>query len=151
MVLSGVWTQKWSQRTCSRSLMEVSHGVIPSFRRVNIQSYTQEICTANQTILETYDLLVNDTPATWVMHGYLECTPRERSGYYVTTSYEFGRLYTRETLDTCELYPNVTISMSHIMNMYEIIIMDAAARVDRDVQQRLSMYHRQTVLNQLVR
>ena len=148
--LSGVWTQKWSQRAHNRSLIEVSHGVIPSYQVVNIRSYTQEICTRNQVVLETSELLIGNTPATWVTHGYLEYVARESGGYFTTTSFEFGRLYTEETPDTWDLYPNITISMSHIMNMSEVVVMDPVARVDRDVQQRLSMFQRHTVLNKVM-
>jgi len=144
MALSGLWSQKWSQRSYSRTMVELTHGLIPSYTRVNVRSYTQELCDRSKFITERYDVLIGETPATWIMHGEIECIPRERSGYVIRTSYDVGRLYAAETPDTCVLYPNMTLCMQYRMNFFEIIVLDPLSRVDRDCQSRLSMYHRKT-------
>jgi len=144
MTLSGIWSQRWSQRPHSRSMVELSHGTIPSYKRVKVVSYAQELCDTSNFIMERYELMIGETAATWIMHGEIECIPRERSGYVIRTSYDVGRLYAAETPDTCLLYPNLTLCMNYRMNFYEIIVLDPNSRVDRDCQSRLSLYHRKT-------
>lgn len=102
------------------------------------------MCTKSRYIMETYDLVIGTTPATWIMQGTAEYIPRERMGYVVRATYDSGRLYTRLTADTSGLTPNMTLSMGHVMNLFEIIVLDDNSRVDRDVQQRLSMFHKKT-------
>lgn len=147
MTLSGVWTQRWSQRHMTRSLCEVTHGKIPLFRPVLITSYTQDICEDRQRIRETYDLIIDSVPAVWTMHGSIECLPRERSGMYIRTSYEQGCLSLRNypmtiPFDHCHGYMHAPLDMTYVMNMYEILVLNQAQRIDRDVQQRLCLYNK---------
>lgn len=143
-MISGIWSQKWSQRPPARTMVEVSHGVIPSHAKARIMSYTQEVCDTSHFMVERYELMIGRTPATWIMQGTVECIPRERSGYVIRTAYDAGRLYTEYTPDTYLLYPNMTLSMGYAMNMFEVIVLDPHSRVDRDCQQRLSMYKKKT-------
>lgn len=145
MSLSGIWTMQWTQHQRTRSIQDVTHGMLPH-HTVTVKSHVHDLCTKSHFVQEKYDILIDGTvPALWVMHGGLEWQPRDTMGYTITCEYDCGMLYVEDPRAlpiTLLGYENRTLDMTYTLNMYDIIVMGAMSRVDRDVHQRLTLHHK---------
>lgn len=148
--LNGIWTMQWTQKQPTRTLMDVTHGIIPYQYPVRITSYVHDLCTKSHFVQEKYALQLLDHSMQetqklyWVMHGELGWDPLG-PGYRVAYEYECGMLYVDNpyTLPVPLLgYHNAPLDMTYTLHLFDIVSMGAMSRVDRDIQQCLTMYHR---------
>lgn len=131
--MNGLWKTTWAQKQ-TRKLHEVSLGALPRIP-VHVREHTQDVCMLTDFITETYELSIDDTFVSWVMHGTITTTPRATMGYDVEIQYTTGKLFVTDPYTVpyqISGYADRCIDLTYSNRIFSVIVMDSSGRIDRD-------------------